>query len=114
MMHTVQIPKGVAPCQVEDFPEGCERSQKGALYFRPNGTMRLTEDEYKHVLKSHPELGGKMLLVHKGETAAEKKAKAQAEAKAKPAPKAKVEAKAEVAEEAKERPKQAKKQKAQS
>jgi len=53
----------MAPCQVDDFAEGCERSKKGALYFRPSSTMDLTSDEYKHLMSKHKRLGKSLRVV---------------------------------------------------
>lgn len=53
-MPLVQIPVGIAPCQVDDFPEKLgkgedarpfERSCKGSLRLRPASTKVLTDDE---------------------------------------------------------------------
>ncbi len=53
-MPLVQIPVGIAPCQVDDFPEKVgkgedarlfERSCKGSLRLRPASTKTLTKDE---------------------------------------------------------------------
>lgn len=55
-MPLVQIPVGIAPCQVDDFPEKVgkgedarpfERSCKGSLRLRPASTKVLTGDELK-------------------------------------------------------------------
>ena len=55
-MPLVQIPVGIAPCQVDDFPEKLgkgedakpfERSCKGSLRLRPASTKVLTDDELK-------------------------------------------------------------------
>ena len=42
--------------QVEDFPEGCARSCKGALHLRPGSTKVLTEGELSHLQAKHPEV----------------------------------------------------------
>lgn len=53
-MPLVQIPVGIAPCQVDDFPEKVgkgegarpfKRSCKGSLRLRPASTKVLTDDE---------------------------------------------------------------------
>lgn len=74
MMYMVQVPRGVPPKQVDDFPEGCARSRKGGVHFRTNSTIRITEDEYNHVLNSpnHGDFGRRLLVVHKGESNLEK------------------------------------------
>lgn len=55
-MPLVQIPVGIAPCQVDDFPAKIgkgedarpfERSCKGSLRLRPASTKVLTDDELK-------------------------------------------------------------------
>lgn len=55
-MPLVQIPVGIAPCQVDDFPAKLgkgesarpfERSCKGSLRLRPASTKVLTDDELK-------------------------------------------------------------------
>ncbi len=55
-MPLVQIPVGIAPCQVDDFPEKVgkgedarpfQRSCKGSLRLRPASTKVLTDDELK-------------------------------------------------------------------
>ena len=98
MMIMVQVPLGTMPCQVDDFPESAKRSKKGALHFRANSTVRLTEDEYNHVLNSpkHQGFGKRLLVVHKGESKLEKVARKAPERTEAPAPKAEV-AKAEPA-----------------
>lgn len=87
-MPLIQVPVGVTPCQVDDFPaeisaaDGSkrpfERSCKGALHFRPATTRRITQDEMDHIkaAKHHAALGRKIFEV---------------KVKMKPAAKAKVE-----------------------
>jgi hypothetical protein len=74
-MPLIQIPVGVTPCQVDDFPveisaaDGTkrpfERSCKGALHFRPATTRRVTQDEMDHIkaAKQHAALGRKIFEV---------------------------------------------------
>ena len=52
-MPTVQTPVGMLPFQVDDFGEGCQRSCKGALYFRPSSTRGITQDELDHLLRNY-------------------------------------------------------------
>ncbi len=74
-MPLIQIPVGVIPCQVDDFPaetsaaDGTktpfERSCRGALHFRPATTRRITQDEMDHIkgAKHHAALGKKIFEV---------------------------------------------------
>ncbi len=74
-MPLIQVPVGVTPCQVDDFPaevvEGdgkkrpFERSCKGALHLRPATTRRVTADELGHLRKAklHKDLGRRLLEV---------------------------------------------------
>lgn len=74
-MPLIQVPVGVTPCQVDDFPTEVvaengekrpfERSQKGALHLRPATTLRVTADELQHLRKAklHKDLGRRLLEV---------------------------------------------------
>lgn len=73
-MPYVQIPVGIAPCQIDDFPatigEGeekrqFERSVKGALYLRPASTRVMSDDELEwlRTAKQHKKLGARILVV---------------------------------------------------
>lgn len=86
MMIMVQVPQGLGPRQVDDFPAECERSKKGSVHFRTNSTITITQDEYNHVLKSHPDFGPRLRVVPKATASA---APAVAETKALPKAKAK-------------------------
>jgi hypothetical protein len=87
-MYMVQVPKNSMPCQVDDFPETCTRSRKGGIHFRNNSTIRITEDEYLHVLNHprHGAFGKRLLVVHKGESKLEKTERLEKVKAAKPAP----------------------------
>ena len=64
-MPLIQIPVGIAPFQVDDFPKEVvvdkgsglnrkfERSVKGALYLRPASTKNLTDGEWGHLKKNY-------------------------------------------------------------
>ena len=60
--YIVTVLRGVRPQQIEDFPEGCARSVKGALHVSP-GTMELTEDELKHIRKHHKDVARRFHVV---------------------------------------------------
>lgn len=45
---------GLNPASFEGFPEGCERSCKGALFFSPNQQKLVSDAEYKHILSAYP------------------------------------------------------------
>lgn len=74
-MRLVQIPVGVTPCQVDDFPsevkeEGkkprsFERSVKGSLHIRPASTKSMTDDELEHLRtsKEHRAWGRRLIEV---------------------------------------------------
>lgn len=73
-MPYVQIPVGIAPCQIDDFPatigEGEEkrpfdRSCKGALYLRPASTRVISDDELEwlRTAKQHQKLGSRILVL---------------------------------------------------
>lgn len=73
-MPLVQIPVGIAPCQVDDFPEKLgkgedarpfERSCKGSLRLRPASTKVLTDDELKWLKeqKQWAHIGRRMYVV---------------------------------------------------
>ena len=55
-MRTLIVPANVAPCQVDDFPEDCERSRKGAIYLRPASACKMTDAEYEHLKEFHSDL----------------------------------------------------------
>lgn len=106
MKIRVQVPKGGMPYNVDDFPKDCERSCKGALYFRKNSMRTMTQDEYNHVLNSpkHKDFGKRLLVVMKGDSKVDKARKAKeavapkAAAPAKPAAAAKAPAKEDASE----------------
>jgi len=98
-LYIVRVPRGMPPCQVDDFPAGCLRSRKGALHITP-GTVEMTKDELAHIRKHHKDVGRRLIEVQaagknpsaaakfmadeaKAKTAAEAAAKAAADAKAK-------------------------------
>lgn len=58
----VQVPRGTAPCQVDDFPKGCQRSVQGSLRVT-SGTLLLTEGELKHLRKHHKALSRRLRVV---------------------------------------------------
>jgi len=73
-MPLVQIPVGIAPCQIDDFPaeigEGenkrpFERSCQGALYIQPARTKVLSDDElaFLRTAKQHAKLGARIIVV---------------------------------------------------
>ena len=73
-MPLVQIPVGIAPCQIDDFPaeigEGenkrpFERSCQGALYIQPARTKVLSSDEleFLRTAKQYAKLGARILVV---------------------------------------------------
>lgn len=55
----VLVPRGVAPCHIDDFPADCKRSVKGSLRVTP-GVVYMTEDELKHVRKHHKDLARRL------------------------------------------------------
>ncbi len=61
--YIVHVPRGLEPCQIDDFPEGCKRSVKGSLRLAP-GILELTEDEFKHLRKHHKDLGRRLRMVN--------------------------------------------------
>lgn len=61
MPHIV-VGRGVMPCQVDDFPEKCERSRLGSVYFRPGSSEELTDGELEHIKGTKPELFAKLLV----------------------------------------------------
>lgn len=68
-MPTLVAPANLAQCQIDDFPEKCERSpdrkgrpNRGALYIRPASTFPVTDDEWKHMQAKHPHVA-KLLIV---------------------------------------------------
>ena len=86
-MPLVQFPSDIHPNQVDDFPEGSERSCKGALHIRPSSTKVLTKDELDHLQKAHKPLVAKAHVVREditpqSEGAAKDKAKLKETAKA--------------------------------
>jgi hypothetical protein len=73
-MPLVQIPVGIAPCQIDDFPleiaegEGkrpFDRSCDGALYLRPASTRVISNDEleFLQTAKQHKKIGARILVV---------------------------------------------------
>lgn len=73
-MTNVIIPPSVSPVQVDDFPEGCERSVKGSLHLRP-GSKELTAGEWDHLKAKHPKLAAQFQVLP--EPAKPKTAKAE-------------------------------------
>jgi hypothetical protein len=49
------VPASVGPRQVDGFPEGCERSRKGAIHLRPASTLVVTEGELAHLKAQCPQ-----------------------------------------------------------
>lgn len=74
---------GVTPCQVDGFPEKCERSRKGALYIRPRSSLTLTNDELDFIKVKYPNLFKKLRIV---EDFQKKKASTVVEELPEPAP----------------------------
>lgn len=62
-MVIIQTPKTIQPIQVEGFPDGAERSVKGALHILPNATRKITEDELAFLQKAHPKLSEKLRVI---------------------------------------------------
>lgn len=50
---TVAVGADTYPVQIDDFPEGCERSCKGAVHFRPGALLQITAAELAHVQAKH-------------------------------------------------------------
>lgn len=84
-MPFIQIPRGVGPTQIE-FGEGVERSKPGALYFTPNSTKKITQDEWEWIKKHHPQLASALVVVPFDETKGRIAKKKAAEAARKPVP----------------------------
>lgn len=59
----VVVPAGVGPVQIDDFPEGCERSRKGALHLRPGSTETLTAAELEHLKAKHAMIADRLRTV---------------------------------------------------
>lgn len=94
----------LVPCQVDDFGKDIERSQKGALHFKPSSMMEVTEGEFRHIREKHPKIAALLQVMTPAAQSAVKAepvaAKVEAaEVKSDPEP---VEAKAEEAEKASE------------
>lgn len=53
-MPKVKFERGFSPFQLEHFPDGSARSHAGAIYICPNSVADLTDDELKHLYRSHP------------------------------------------------------------
>lgn len=79
----VTVQRAISPQQIEDFPEGCERSVEGALHVKP-GTLELTEDELKHIRKHHKDVARRLHVAR--EVDKPKAAKAELKPKAEPEP----------------------------
>lgn len=73
-MPLINIPVGIAPCQIDDFPKTVgkgedakpfERSCKGALYLRPASTKVVTQHELDHIKKhgDHKMLARRLVVV---------------------------------------------------
>lgn len=61
-MPLIQIPRSVAPCQV-DIPDTVKlRSRKGSIHLKP-GVCRVTVDEWEHIKKSRPDVARKVHVV---------------------------------------------------
>lgn len=79
MADRIVVVAATAPMvQVEDFPEGCARSCKGALHLRPGGTKVVTEDELAHLQANHPKVGAVLRVVDTTSTKAKPAAKPKA------------------------------------
>ncbi len=62
-MIIIHVPVGVPQCQIDDFPEGCERSVKGAIHFSPTCTREITPGEWSHIKVAHPSFAAKVNMV---------------------------------------------------
>ena len=104
-MPLINIPVGIAPCQIDDFPKTVgkgedakpfERSCKGSLHLRPSSTKVVTQDELDWIKrhKEHKMLARRLVVVKvdvvtdesdrsKPLVTAEQKVKAEAKAKMK-------------------------------
>lgn len=86
-MPILVVPANVMACQIDDFPDGCKRSREGALYVRPASTMDVTDDEYDHMQKAHPQLAARMIVASNSPSLAtriKQKEKGKAKVKAPP------------------------------
>jgi len=61
-MPTLLVKVGTLPQQIDDFPDGCERSCRGSLHIR-TGTLSVTDGEWKHIQSRHPALAAQMVDV---------------------------------------------------
>lgn len=64
----VLIPATVDPIQIDDFPEGCERSCKGALHLRPSSTKMLTAGELGHLEKKYKGVFARLQFIESTES----------------------------------------------
>jgi hypothetical protein len=53
-MPSIILGRGL-PVQI-DFPDGIERSTKGAIHLLPGGTREITNAELEHITKAHPDI----------------------------------------------------------
>jgi len=69
--YTVQVPRGVLPCQIDDFPakvgdgddqRDFHRSCKGSLRITP-GDLSVSENELKHLRKHHKGVARRLVVV---------------------------------------------------
>jgi len=85
-MPIIRTPVGALPTDaVEGFADGCERSVKGALHFKPNSTKVITKGELEHIKVKYPDLFKVLIIVALDENKFKGHAKMAAEAKAKAA-----------------------------
>jgi hypothetical protein len=73
-MPLINVPVGIAPCQIDDFPSAVgkgkdarpfERSCEGAMHLRPASTKTVTQDEIDWIKahKDHKALAQRMRIV---------------------------------------------------
>lgn len=55
--------RGVTPCQIDGFPEGCKRSREGAIYLRPSSSEEMTDDELEFIKQKYPEVYKELRIV---------------------------------------------------
>lgn len=54
-MVTVIFSKSIMPVQI-DFPDGIQRSCKGAMHVRPGSAVKMTEQELDLLYSAHPDI----------------------------------------------------------
>ena len=66
-MVQVAFGHGFMPCQIDDFPERCDRSRTGSIHIRPDSLEEMTVGELNHIRRHYPQLLNHILTIRMAE-----------------------------------------------